>query len=87
MFKKNSNCFPIETLSVLLSLLLLDPSYDAVRRTGWSNNMHSGKGESTQIINNCFSFSLNSNGRYEWSNLLSRGMIHDKPNHLLWGGS
>lgn len=27
-----------------------DSSYDAVRRTGWSNNMHSGKGESTIII-------------------------------------
>lgn len=31
-------------------------------------------------------FSLNSNGKYEWSNLLSRGMIRDKPNHSLWGG-
>lgn len=29
----------------LFSVSLLDPSYDAVRRTGWSNNMHSGKGE------------------------------------------
>lgn len=27
-----------------------DSSYDAVRRTGWSNNMHSGKGETTIII-------------------------------------
>lgn len=27
-----------------------DSSYDAVRRTGWSNNMHSGKGENTIII-------------------------------------
>lgn len=27
-----------------------DSSYDAVRRTGWSNNMHSGKGEYTVII-------------------------------------
>ncbi|KAM9442670.1 Friend leukemia integration 1 transcription factor-like [Salvelinus alpinus] len=27
-----------------LSLCFSDPSYDAVRRTGWSNNMHSGKG-------------------------------------------
>lgn len=27
-----------------------DSSYDAVRRTGWSNNMHSGKGENTVII-------------------------------------
>lgn len=29
---------------------LPDSSYDAVRRTGWSNNMHSGKGENTIII-------------------------------------
>uniref|UniRef100_W5KL55 Fli-1 proto-oncogene, ETS transcription factor n=1 Tax=Astyanax mexicanus TaxID=7994 RepID=W5KL55_ASTMX len=27
-----------------------DPSYDAVRRTGWSNNMHSGKGKYTEFI-------------------------------------
>ncbi|XP_022535464.2 Friend leukemia integration 1 transcription factor isoform X1 [Astyanax mexicanus] len=29
-----------------------DPSYDAVRRTGWSNNMHSGKGSPTVVSQN-----------------------------------
>ncbi len=32
------------------SLFSPDASYDAVRRTGWSNNMHSGKGEGQTSI-------------------------------------
>uniref|UniRef100_A0A8C7WAL2 Fli-1 proto-oncogene, ETS transcription factor n=1 Tax=Oncorhynchus mykiss TaxID=8022 RepID=A0A8C7WAL2_ONCMY len=35
--------------SLFVALHFSDPSYDAVRRTGWSNNMHSGKGKQTSL--------------------------------------
>lgn len=41
-------CFLFRKILSLFSTS--DSSYDAVRRTGWSNNMHSGKGENTVII-------------------------------------
>lgn len=51
-----------------------DPSYDAIRRTGWSNNMHSGKGEDTRIIKgpNAF-FWPDITGKYAWLWAAERG--------------
>lgn len=47
----------------------LEPSYDAVRRTGWSNNMHSGKGEAFWTRSSLHSVSLFNNTLF-FSNVL-----------------
>ncbi|MBN3300480.1 FLI1 factor, partial [Amia calva] len=39
-----ASCHPEIERVVLFSPSFLDPSYEAVRRTGWQNSMHSGKG-------------------------------------------
>ncbi|XP_077964461.1 Friend leukemia integration 1 transcription factor isoform X1 [Gasterosteus aculeatus] len=43
-FLRLTTMYNAEVLLSHLNYLRENPSYDAVRRTGWSNNMHSGKG-------------------------------------------
>ncbi|KAM7413443.1 hypothetical protein PAMA_020709 [Pampus argenteus] len=43
-FLRLTNMYNAEVLLSHLNYLRENPPYDAVRRTGWSNNMHSGKG-------------------------------------------
>uniref|UniRef100_A0A3Q3WCD6 Uncharacterized protein n=1 Tax=Mola mola TaxID=94237 RepID=A0A3Q3WCD6_MOLML len=49
-FLRLTTMYNAEVLLSHLNYLRENPSYDAVRRTGWSNNMHSGKGEETITV-------------------------------------
>ncbi|XP_060734278.1 Friend leukemia integration 1 transcription factor isoform X3 [Tachysurus vachellii] len=51
-FLRLTTVYNAEVLLSHLNYLRENASYDAVRRTGWSNNMHSGKGSPTVVSQN-----------------------------------